>query len=359
MTFGRTVTLVVVAWVAIITFLHASLNWGLFDPPPAERQTKEKFRVGFLPVTCHLTCPVTHYIDQQMKGEGLIEPVRFSEFRSIQDALLSNNLQATFILAPLAMSLREKGNAIRIVYLGHRDGTAMMVHKDSAIETIRDLKGKTVAIPSRFSNQYLILFKALEERGMSIDDIKTVELPPPSMPAALAAKRGVDAIIAGEPIMARTQLPDAQGNPGFGRVLFITNQVWPEFISCVLAVREDAIRDRREDVQRLVDGIARSGLWLDADRDTTLNHRMSAAEFVSRHYYNYDPKLLRFVLSTPRDRVKYTNLSLQRDNFEEIEKYAKKAGIFQGKVTFDDYADTSFVPKGRALKAWEWEEEKQ
>src|SRR5262249_55175924 len=180
-------------------------------------------------------------------------------------------------------------------------------------------------------------------------------MPPPAMPAALAARSGVDAIIAGEPIMARTQLADERGNPGYGRVLFLTNQVWPEFISCVLAVREDVIESRRDDVQRLVDGIARSGLWLDSDRDTTLNHRMMAADFVSQHYYNYDPKLLRFVLSTPRDRVKYTNLTVQRENFEEIEKYAKKAGVFQGKVKFEDYTDTSFVPTGRGPKPLEGE----
>jgi NitT/TauT family transport system substrate-binding protein len=301
---------------------------------------------------------VTHFIDKQMKGEGMFEPVRFAAFPPIVDALLSDNLQATFILAPLAMSLKERGAPIRIVYLGHRDGTALMVHKNSTIETIRDLRGKTVAIPSKYSNQYLILFKALDERGMSIEDIKTSEMPPPQMPAALAA-RSVHAIIAGEPIVARTQLEDERGNPPYGRVLFLTNQVWPEFISCVLAVREDVIRDRRDDVQRLVDGIARSGLWLDSDKDTTMSHRMQAADFVSKNYYNYDPRLLRFVLSTPRDRVKYTNLTVQRENFEEIEKYAKKAGIFQGKVSFDDYTDASFVPTGRALKPWEWEGEKK
>jgi NitT/TauT family transport system substrate-binding protein len=294
---------------------------------------------------------VTHFIQEQMSGEGTFEPVRFSEFRSITDALLSDQLQATFILAPLAMSLRERGAPIRIVYLGHRDGTALMVHKQSSIRRIRDLKGKIVAIPSRYSNQYLILFKALDDLGMSIKDIDTVEMPPPSMPAALASRRGTDAIIAGEPIMARTQLD------GYGLVLFLTNEVWPEFISCVLAVRQDAIDERREDVQRLVDGIARSGLWLDSDKDTTLKHRKRAAEFVSKNYYKYDPKLLEFVLSTPRDRVKYTNLTVQRDNFEEIERYARKAGVFQGKVKFEDYTDTSFVPRGRALRPWEWEGE--
>src|SRR4051794_30870293 len=128
-----------------------------------------------------------------MSGEGFFEPVRFSGFPEMKEALLSNDLQATFILAPLAMKLREDGSRIKIVYLGHRDGTTMMVHKDSDITQIRHLKGKKIAIPNRYSNQYLILFKALRDRGMSTRDLNVVEMPPPDMPAALAG-RSVDAI---------------------------------------------------------------------------------------------------------------------------------------------------------------------
>ena len=51
MTFTRAVVLGVAAWVALITSLHATLNWGVFDPKPEESQGREKFRVGFLPVT--------------------------------------------------------------------------------------------------------------------------------------------------------------------------------------------------------------------------------------------------------------------------------------------------------------------
>jgi NitT/TauT family transport system substrate-binding protein len=287
-----------------------------------------------------------------MSGDGAFEPVRFNGWPELSEAFLSNDLQATFILAPLAMKLREEGHKIKIVYLGHRDGTTMMVHKDSDICAIRDLRGKTVAIPGRYSNQYLIIFKALSERGMSIKDVRTVEMPPPDMPAALAS-HSVDAIISGEPIMAKTELA------GYGRVLFMTKDVWPEFISCVLAVREDTIRNRRDDVQRLVDGIARSGMWLDQDKDDpekTWNHRMQAAQFVSRKYYgNQDPKLLEFVLSKPRDRVKYTNLNVRRKDFEEIERYFKESGSFKGTVGFEDYTDTSFVPEGRVLSPYKWE----
>ena len=131
----------------------------------------------------------------------------------------------------------------------------MMVHKDSSIFRIEDLKGKRIAVPNRFSNQRLIIFKALRERGMSIDDVTLLELPPPDMPAALFSK-SVDAIISGEPFMAQSEMD------GYGRVLFMTKDVWPDFISCVLAVHEDVINHRRVDVQRLVDGIASSGKWL-------------------------------------------------------------------------------------------------
>ena len=50
-------------------------------------------------------------------------------------------------------------------------------------------------------------------------------------------------------------------------------------------------------------------------------------EFVAKNYYNQHPRLLQFVLSKPPDRVKYTNLSLLKKDFDEIQKYGIEAGI--------------------------------
>lgn len=249
------------------------------------------------------------------------------------------------MLAPLAMALRQQGVPIKIVYLGHRDGTAMMTHKDSSIRKIRDLKGKTIAVPNRYSNQYLIIFKALRENGLSIKDVRILEMPPPDMPAALFSK-SVDAITSGEPFMAQTQLE------GYGRVLYQAKDIWPNFISCVLVVHESAIRNHSEWVQDLVDGIARSGLWLEGG----LDHRMSAAEAVARNYYNQHPKLLQYVLSEPPDRVTYSNLRLAKEDFEQIEKLAREAGIFDGPISFEQYAETRFSDKTRDLKPYNWKE---
>src|SRR6185295_8192885 len=133
-----------------------------------------------------------------MVGRGFYEPVRFNGFPEIKESLIAGYLPATFMLAPMAMALREQGVPIKIVYLGHRDGTALMVHKDSGILNVADLRGKRVAVPNRFANQYLLLRKALAARGMTIKDIEFLEMPPPDMPAALYAK-AVDGITSGEP----------------------------------------------------------------------------------------------------------------------------------------------------------------
>lgn len=273
--------------------------------------------------------------------------MRFSGWPEIKESLVSGHLPATFLLAPLAMKLRQEGVPIKIVYLGHRDGTAMMVHKDSDIYRIADLKGKTIAVPNRYSNQYLIIFKALRDAGLSINDVKIVEMPPPDMPAALYSK-GVDAITSGEPFMGQAELE------GYGRVLYQAKEIWPNFISCVLVVREEEIKNNPELIQRMVSGIAQSGKWLDNGMD----NRMLAAENVSRLYYNQKPELLRFVLSKPPDRVTYSDLQLAKKEFEFIEELAREAGILNGAVKFEDYADPRFSQQTQDARPYPWDGKK-
>jgi NitT/TauT family transport system substrate-binding protein len=338
MTLRRTVALMSLVWVTAITAGHVTLN--MKPKQWFQKESERKVKIGFLPVTCHLTCPVTNFINQEMAGDGLFEPLKFSGWPELKEAFLSGDTKATFILAPMAIALREQGIPIKIVYLGHRDGTALMVHKDSDIRNIADLRGKTVAVPNRFSNQRLLIFRALNNAGMTIDDIKLIEMPPPDMPAALYSK-SVDAVTSGEPFMGQCELD------GYGRVLYLTKDIWPNFISCVLAVHEDEIRDRPDRVQALVNGIANSGMWLEDGMDK----RMAAAKFVSSEiYYNQEPRLLEFVLSKPPDRVKYNNLALQRENFEEIVELGKQSGILEGTVPFDDYVDIRFSEAAEATK---------
>jgi len=184
MSFRKALITIAGVWLVVITLLHASLNLHLFRSKPVTTAGQTRFRIGFLPVTCHLTCPVTDFINKQLSGASIFEPVRFNGWPELKEAYLSGYTPATFILAPMAMALREQGVPIKIVYLGHRDGSAVMVHKDSHIYRMEDLRGKRIAVPNRFSNQRLLIFRALKQAHMTVKDIELVEMPPPDMPAA-------------------------------------------------------------------------------------------------------------------------------------------------------------------------------
>src|ERR1700737_4902326 len=136
MSLRKILIIIAIAWLAVITLIHASINLHIFRAKQTTASGQTKFRIGFLPVTCHLTCPVTDFINKQMTGESIFDPVRFNGWPELKEAYLSGYTPATFILAPMAMALREQGVPIKIVYLGHRDGRAVMGHKDSNISRI-------------------------------------------------------------------------------------------------------------------------------------------------------------------------------------------------------------------------------
>ncbi len=308
---------------ALISILHLAPWRGGGSASAAE------LAVGYLPVTCHLTCPVTDFATKTTQTGTRFVSQQYSEFPTVVEALKSRRIQATFLLAPLAMVLREQGVPIHIVYLGHRDGSTVIVPKSSTARSLRDLRGKTFARPSRYSNQYLVITKLMEDEGMQPDDINFVDMPPPDMPSALAAG-AIDAYFIGEPYAAKAELD------GTGRVLYYAKDIWPHFVSCVLVVRDELIADHPEVVRDLVRGIAESGEW--AER-----HRLEAAKVVAP-YYRQDRKLLEFVLTQPPDRVSYRQLTPTDEDMRAIMHYAIKAGILQREIALGDLVDRRFIP---------------
>jgi len=233
------------------------------------------------------------------------------------------------MIAPLAMKLREQGMPVKILYLGHRDGSTVMVQKNDPAKSLRDLRGKVFAIPSKYSNQNLVIHKLMEDQGVKPDEIRFVEMPPPDMPGALAAK-AIDAYFIGEPHAARAELD------GSGRVLYHAKDIWPRFISCVLVAHEKLIKERPAIVKDLVRGIAESGEWAET-------HRLEAAK-VAAPYFRQDEKVVRYVLTQPPDRVSYRMLTPTDEDLQRIHDMALKAGILEKPIEMKDLIDRSFIP---------------
>lgn len=299
---------------------------SLGRPPDAPIHT---VAVGFLPVTCHLTCPVTDFATRTSKENRFVSQ-RFTDFPTVVEAIKGDRLEATFMIAPLAMKLREQGVPVKIVYLGHRDGSTVMVRKDLPVRTLRELRGRTFAIPSKYSNQYLVIRKLMQDEGVDASELRFVEMPPPDMPGALAA-HAIDAYFVGEPHAAKAELD------GSGRVLYHAKDIWPQFISCVLVVHERLIQKYPDVVRDLVRGIAESGEW--AER-----HRLDAAK-VAAPYFRQNEAVVRYVLTQPPDRVSYRMLTPTDRELQRIADMALSAGILTKPVVIAQLVDRSFIPR--------------
>ncbi len=241
----------------------------------------------------------------------------------------AGRLDATFMIVPLAMKLREQGLPVKIAYLGHRDGSTVMVRPDLPARDLRDLRGRTVAIPSKYSNQNLVIHQLMENQGVKREEIRFVELPPPDMPGALAVK-AIDAYFIGEPHAARAELD------GTGRILYHVKDVWPKFISCCLVVKESLIKSRPAVVRDLVRGIAESGEW--AERN-----RLAAGQLVAP-YFRQDARVVQHVLTQPPDRVSYRMLTPTDEELQRIQDMGIRAGILSKRVPMSEMLDRSFIP---------------
>jgi NitT/TauT family transport system substrate-binding protein len=300
--------------------------------------------VGALPVTCNLTLPVACVARGKARAAGApgmgFRFSKYSGWPEVKESLMAGRIQAAYMLAPLVMDLADKKIPVKIVSLGHRSGAVIMVRSDSPYQRFRQLAGKTIAIPSRFAVDFLFLRKMLAREGMTQDDIKLVEMPPPDMPAALYAN-AVDAYCTGEPFGAAAQ------KAGYARPLRMTRDEWRNYICCVLTVREELIHSNRPVVQALVDHVLGAGRWLDAQQA----NRDKAVEIAARReYFNQDPSIIRFVMEHPTDRVTYGDLRMIRGEFDELMRLSIDAGTIHHPIAYDTYVDESFARAARPVE---------
>ena len=306
--------------------------------PGRAEAAPEPLQVGGLAVTCNLTLPVACMAKQAAAGKpGSLpqgfEYVKYNGWPEVKESLMTGRIQAAYMLAPLVMDLADKKIPVKIVSLGHRSGAVIMVRTDSPYKHFADLRGKRVAIPSRFAVDFLFLRKMLAREKMSPKDIEVVEMAPADMPAALYAK-AVDGYCTGEPFGAAAQ------RAGYARPLAMTRDEWRNYICCVLTVREELIKTNRPLVQELVNYVQAAGNWLDQGPASREKAITIAA---GRKYFNQDPNVLRFVMQNPSDRVTYGDLRMLRAEFDELMQLSIEAGTIKHPIAYETYVDESFV----------------
>jgi len=153
-----------------------------------------------------------------LKEQGLIEkefaadniPVVWVQSLGSNKALeflSAGSIQFGSTAGAAALINRINGNPVRSIYVFSRpEWTALVTLKDSAINTVADLKGKKVAV-TRGTDPHVFLVRALADAGLSDSDVTFVLLQ--HADGRLALTRGdVDAWAGLDPMMASAELQD-------------------------------------------------------------------------------------------------------------------------------------------------------
>ncbi|WP_296260202.1 MULTISPECIES: sulfonate ABC transporter substrate-binding protein [unclassified Pseudomonas] len=134
---------------------------------------------------------------------------------------------------------------------------ALLVPKDSPIQSVKDLKGKKVVL-NKGSNVHYLLVRALEEAGLKYSDIQTVFLPPADARAAF--ERGsVDAWAIWDPYQAAAEQQLQARTLRDGKGIVDNNQFY-------LATRPYA-QQHPKVIQTLVEEVRAVGEWSKANPD--------------------------------------------------------------------------------------------
>lgn len=180
-------------------------------------------------------------------------PVDFTvldDFTIRQNAFTSGQNQAT--ISSLDTYAFESGQGVRgkVVLILDESFGADGIVVSSKIKTPLDVKGKKVAY-TRGSPSHFFLIQFLKKHGLSMSDISRVEVDDPGRAGDAFVSGSVDVAVTWEPNISQIV------NSGKGRVLEST-KTSPGLIVDIMVVSEDLYNQRKQDVQKFVDGWLRA-----------------------------------------------------------------------------------------------------
>lgn len=261
-----------------------------------------------------------------------VETVLMNTDADKTSAFVAGDINAVNLATHTAMLLREQGVPLKIVAIEDYSTTADAMLAGPDITSVDDLAGKSIAYEQGATSD-LLLQAALEEAGLTMDDITPVPIAASDAAAALISGQ-VDVAITYEPYITTA----LEADPTLS--LIYDGSDAPGLISDVLAVSEELIEESPETVQALVDAW---GMAVDSYNEDPAAAREIIAAAVGSDAAD---------LETAFEGVQYFDLAQNAEAFageyvQDVlplaESAATVAGLLTEPVDIDALYDSQFV----------------
>lgn len=189
-----------------ISFLSASLATIMMLTGCSKPQESTTLNIGFQKYGVLPIIKARGDLDKALKEKGV--NVKWVEFPAGPQLLEGLNVGSiSFGESGEAPPIFAQAANSNLVYVANQPAAplaeALIVPKDSPIQSVQDLKGKRVVL-NKGSNVHYLLLKVLEANHLKLDDIQVVYLPPADARAAFE-KGAVDAWVIWDPFFAAAE----------------------------------------------------------------------------------------------------------------------------------------------------------
>lgn len=280
------------------------------------------------------------YIAQEngyFEDEGVdVEITNFMNDADMTAAFASDRIQVANAASHSALQFIEQGLDVSIVLLLDASHTADAILTDGSIGSVADLEGKQVAFEEG-SVSNLLLGYALQENGLTLDDIEPVPMDPSEAATALIGG-SVPVAVTYEPYISEARAASDEFE------LLYTAAENEGLISDVLVVDNDFLAENPEAVQQVVNAWGPSIDFYESDTDEA---RAIIAENIGSDVES---------LATAFDGVEFFSLDANATELggdylgtvlPSVEGVASDIGILEGGTDLDAIVDDSFVTSAK------------
>ncbi|WP_082677223.1 aliphatic sulfonate ABC transporter substrate-binding protein [Bacillus sp. FJAT-29937] len=150
----------------------------------------------------------SRFLEKKLQEDGYeIEWKEFNGGGPLLEALFTGNID--FGHASDGATIFAQAGNKPFVYVGadlpNPEGVGVLVHKDSDIKSIADLKGKRIGV-SKGGNHHYLTILALKEAGISLDDVEWVYLSDAAQGRTAFETKKLDAFATYDPFLAGTEI---------------------------------------------------------------------------------------------------------------------------------------------------------
>ncbi len=217
-------------------------------------------RIGYLNQDLHQLAVRVALKKGWFEEEGLnVQLLQFGNGAYEMDGFLGGQIDMGYLgAAPALTKSINQDIGITILAAVNLEGSAIMVHKgeydDGRIVDLSDLAGKRIYHPGPSTVQNFILRLALNQSGMSIDDVSLETARPQDMGISLSPES--PAFIAWEPF------PSLAEYDGLAVPLLLSGEIWPGHPCCVVASSNSFLQEHPDRVQKVISVHKRAEEWI-------------------------------------------------------------------------------------------------